>query len=828
MTNKVFVEVVVDNTSSNTDRFFTYIVPEEYKKDIEIGKKVLVPFGIGNKLVEGIIVNIICHTDIEYKRIKPIKTIFNDDPVLSNDLIKLSFWMKEKYLAQYSDILRTMLPTGTTNKAIDVVNLINNDKNILDKINSKNQLKIIEFLERHGEAEAQDIKEATGITNINPSLNSLFMSGIIQITKTVSSEVNKRYEKVVKRNFGFEHMEEALSKLAKNATKQIEIINYIKNIESIKLKELMMNTNCSLSSLKSLEEKKIIKIEDVEVKREAITKEIEPYNKVKLTQDQKYCVDKIYNDYLTNGYNKYLIHGVTGSGKTEIYLQLIEKVIEMGKQAIVLVPEISLTPQTVERFAGRFRNNVAVLHSGLSNGERYDEWRKIKEHEVQIVVGARSAIFAPFDNLAFIIIDEEHETSYKSSMNPKYNAIEVGEKRCEIEGATLILGSATPSIESYYKAKQGEYKLLELSNRVNRREMPEIKVIDMKKELDNGNKSMFSNILYNSIAENLNAKKQTILFLNRRGFSTFISCRKCGFVVKCKKCDISLTYHMAQNILKCHYCGYTMNPPTLCPSCNSKYIKYFGTGTQKVEEEVKRLFPHARTARMDIDSTSRKGSHERIFGKMKKGDIDILIGTQMISKGLDFPNVTLVGIIAADTTLNIPDFKASERTFQLLTQVGGRAGRGEYDGKVILQTYEPEHYSIVTAKSHDFISFYNKELSIRKEFNYPPFTDIINIIVSGENEKDTYNISNFIAEEIRQLIYKKTNSLEKREIVIGPMDAPIYKIKGKYRRQIIIKTNKSDILMVTKAIDWVNKKNREKKDYKKVNVSIDINPVSII
>ncbi len=828
MTDKVFVEVVVDNASSSTDRFYTYIVPEEYKKHIEIGKKVLVPFGKGNKLVEGIIVNIINDTDIDNSRIKPIKDIFNDDPILSKNLIRLSFWMKEKYLAQYSDIFRTMMPSGTVNKVTEFISLLDNEEEHYKKVKSKNQLKIIDFLMAHGESELQKIKDGTGIININSSINILVKNKIVQVAKKVNSEVNKKYERFVKRCFCTEDIEKIISTLSKNAIKQIEIVNYLKDIESISLKDIMIDTRCSLGSLKSLEEKGYLNIIDVEIKRDAITKEVNPYNKVRLTEKQEDCINKIYKDYLENGYNKYLIHGVTGSGKTEVYLQLIEKVLESGKQAIVLVPEISLTPQTVERFAGRFKNNVAVLHSRLSNGERYDEWRKIKEGEVQIVVGARSAIFAPFDKLAFVIIDEEHEASYKSSMNPKYNAIEVGEKRCEIEGATLVLGSATPSIESYYKAKQGEYKLLELPNRVNNKQMPNIEVIDMKKELDNGNKSMFSNALYSSILENFKANKQTILFLNRRGFSTFISCRKCGYVVKCKECDISLTYHMAQNILKCHYCGFTLKPPVLCPSCNSKYIKYFGTGTQRVEEEVRRLFPNARTSRMDMDTTTAKGSHERIFEKMKKGDIDILIGTQMITKGLDFPNVTLVGIIAADLTLNIPDFKASERTFQLLTQVGGRAGRGEYDGNVILQTYEPEHYSIKTAKYHDYVSFYNKEISIRKEFNYPPFRDIISITISGENEKDTYHVSNSIARDIKQEIFQETNSLEFNDTVIGPMEAPIYRIKNKYRRQIIIKAERANISMITKAIERVNKNSIEKNNYKNINVSIDFNPVSII
>ncbi|SCG83512.1 primosomal protein N' (replication factor Y) (superfamily II helicase) [Proteiniborus sp. DW1] len=828
MTDKDFVEVVVDNTSASTDRFYTYVVPEEYKKHIEVGKKVLVPFGKGNKLVEGVIVNVINNTEIPKSRIKPIKDIFNDDPILSKNLIELSFWMKDRYLAQYSDILKSMMPSGTINKVVEIIKLVNNEEAVYEKLKSKNQLKIIEFLKKHGETELQKIREATGIININPSINTLAKNEIIQVTRKINSEVNKKYERFVKRVFSTNDTEEVINTLSKNAIKQIEIVKYLKNIESISLKDIMVETSCSLSSLKALEEKGFITIVDVEIKRDAITKEINPYKKIKLTKEQEDCIDKIYRDYLENGYNKYLLHGVTGSGKTEVYLNLIERILESGKQAIVLVPEISLTPQTVERFAGRFRNNVAVLHSRLSNGERYDEWRKIKEGEVQIVVGARSAIFAPFDKLAFIIIDEEHEASYKSSMNPKYNAIEVAEKRCEIEGATLVLGSATPSIESYYKAKQGEYKLIELPNRVNNKEMPKIEVIDMKKELDNGNKSMFSNSLYSSILENLRANKQTILFLNRRGFSTFISCRKCGYVVKCKECDISLTYHMSQNTLKCHYCGFALKPPTICPSCGSKYIKYFGTGTQRVEEEIKRLFPNARVSRMDLDTTTAKGSHEKIFEKMKKGDIDILIGTQMITKGLDFPNVTLVGIIAADLTLNIPDFKASERTFQLLTQVGGRAGRGEYDGKVILQTYEPEHYSIMTAKSHDYVNFYNKEISIRKEFNYPPFRDIINIIISGENEKDTYNVASSIARDIRLEVFKQIDSAEHKETIIGPMEAPIYRIKNKYRRQIIIKAKRSNITLITKAIDRVNKDNIEKNNAKNISVSIDFNPVSII
>lgn len=828
MTYKAFAQIVVDNTSSNTDKLFTYSIPFEYEDKVQIGKKVIVPFGKGNKLVEGIIVNITNHTDIDFDKLKSIKIVLQDSPYLSEELIKLSLWIKDRYMSQYSEVIRTMLPSGTTNKVTEIISLTGMEENIWDKVKSRNQIKIIKHLLEYGEADLQQIKEATGIVNIKSSINSLLKNDLIQVNNRMSTDINKKYEKFVYRNFSLNNIDTILNTIAKNATKQKEIIEFFQNKETISLKELMIGTGSSLSSIKSLEEKGFVIIESIEVTRDAIVREIAPYNKFNLTRDQQKCVDIIYDDYIKNGFNKFLIHGVTGSGKTEIYLQLIEKIIDMGKQAIVLVPEISLTPQTVERFAGRFRNKVAVLHSRLSYGERYDEWRKIKSGEVQIAVGARSAIFAPFDNLGLIIIDEEHETSYKSSMNPKYNAIEVGEKRCEIEKATLVLGSATPSIETYYKAIEGEYRLLELPNRVNNKKLPKIEVIDMKQELDNGNKSMFSRELYKAIENNLINGKQAILFLNRRGFSTFVSCRKCGFVVKCKECDIALTYHMAQNILKCHYCGYAIKPPVICPNCRSKYIKYFGIGTQKVEEEVKKLFPQARITRMDMDTTSSKGSHEKIFEKMKKGNIDILIGTQMISKGLDFPNVTLVGIIAADITLNIPDFKAAERTFQLLTQVGGRAGRGDFEGRVVLQTYEPEHYSILTAKNHDYISFYNKEILIRKEFDYPPFTDIINIIISGGNEKKVFDAASKIANKIKYEIIKETNKLDLTEKIIGPMEAPIYRIKGKFRRQIIIKAESSDTFMIIKIIDRVNKESDVIEHNSDLRISTDINPVSII
>ncbi len=463
----------------------------------------------------------------------------------------------------------------------------------------------------------------------------------------------------------------------------------------------------------------------------------------------------------------------------------------------------------------------------MSLGERFDEWRKIREGEVDIAIGARSAIFAPFNNLGLIIIDEEHETSYKSSMNPKYNTIEVAEKRCELENSALVLGSATPSIESYYRAKKGEIKLLTLSKRANNKSLPPIEIVDMKEELDGGNKSIFSRRLYKSIQDNLLRKKQTILFLNRRGFSTFVSCRKCGYVVKCKNCDISLTYHRSNNMLKCHYCGLAKKPPTTCPECGSKYIKYFGIGTQRVEEIVKKSFPFARIARMDVDTTSKKGSHEKILDKVKNGEVDILIGTQMISKGLDFPNVTLVGIIAADISLNLPDYKSSERTFQLITQVGGRAGRGDYEGRAILQTYESNHYSIMTAQKHDYVGFYDTEILLRKEFNYPPFSNIISITIVGMNEKEVTKESKKLVSSLWIKLREKDVSFENNNI-LGPNPAPIVKIKSNYRWQVIIKCKDYEINDIKGIIEEICIIDKSKTNHYDTRFVIDINPISIL
>lgn len=491
----------------------------------------------------------------------------------------------------------------------------------------------------------------------------------------------------------------------------------------------------------------------------------------------------------------------------------------------MLVPEISLTPQTVDRFLSRFgEEKIAVLHSRLSVGERYDQWKKIERGDAKIVIGARSAIFAPVKNLGLIIIDEEHDDSYKSETNPRYNAKEIATYLAKEISLPVVLGSATPDINTYNKALNHDIQLLELTKRANNSSLPEVKIVDLRNELANGNKTMISDSLYGAIQDNLKNKKQTILFLNRRGFSTFIMCRDCGYTAKCKNCNITLTYHIKGNKLKCHYCGYETDALKICPNCKSKNIRYFGTGTQKLEEQIKEMFPEASTIRMDVDTVTKKNSHEDILNKFRNDNIDILIGTQMVVKGHHFPNVTLVGVIAADSSLHIDDYRANERTFQILTQVAGRAGRGKDKGQVIIQTYNPDAFCIQYAKQQDYKIFYNTEIQLRKQLRYPPFCDIILIGISSKSYKELEIISNKIYENLKEKIEKQNLKI----MLYKPVPAPVDKIKNKYRWRIIIKC-KIDNSIINQLQDTINSINQQSKNTKNsTRIIVDVNPTNMI
>ena len=636
-------------------------------------------------------------------------------------------------------------------------------------------------------------------------------------TKNVNKRIQDKKINVIYLKKEFNEINFDIENKKIKSDKQIRILNFIKDNQGCTIPEVETFTDCSRAIINTLIKNEYLELVEKKIERNPLNnKEIENTQNLKLTEEQENAFNEVSKIIDQNEHKQFLLYGVTGSGKTEVYLQLIDKVIKSNKSAIILVPEISLTPQMLDRFISRFgKEQIAVLHSKLSIGERHDEWERIKEEKAKIVIGARSAIFAPVKNLGIIIIDEEHDSSYKSEATPKYNAKEIAKKIAQEEKIPLLLGSATPDITTFYNSDNRKIKLLKLTKRANQSNLPKVEVIDLKRELANGNRSMLSFDLYQEIEKNLKNKLQTILFLNRRGYSTFIMCRNCGYTVKCKNCNISMTYHSYENKLKCHYCGYEEKLVKECPECKSDKIRYFGTGTQKLEQEIHKQFPQAKTIRMDVDTVTKKNSHEEILNKFKNEDIDILIGTQMVVKGHHFPKVTLVGVIAADSSLNIDDYRATERTFQILTQVAGRAGRENLPGKVIIQSYNPENFSIQDAKKQNYEKFYDKEIILRKQLKYPPFCDIIIIGFNSTDETEIKKVSEIAYE------YAKNNLNNEEFKIFKPMPSPIDKIQNKYRWRIIIKGNMNE-----KANEVLNNLLKEiyNKDFKNTKITIDVNP----
>lgn len=604
-------------------------------------------------------------------------------------------------------------------------------------------------------------------------------------------------------------------------------VSYVRIIDRIKANEFLKESRSTKQ--KEIIEKLLIKDEKTTIGLSSNIKIlidkglIEKYEVEEYRLKEEYSASKVYelNKYQKEAYNQInnsekdiiVLNGVTGSGKTEIYMSLIDDQIKAGKEAIMLVPEISLTPQIIARFKAHFNEDIAILHSGLSDGEKFDEYKKILRKEVKIVVGARSAIFAPFTNLGIIIIDEEHSDTYKQESNPRYDAKEVAFLRGKHNQAKVILGSATPTIESYARAKHGYYELVKLEKRANNASLPIVNIVDMSKEFKKNN-TMFSKELLLNIEDRLNKKEQIMLLLNKRGYSSYLTCQSCGEVRKCPNCDITLTYHKTSNMNRCHYCGYAENNSNICPECHKESMKLMGYGTEKVEEELKKLFPSMRVLRMDMDTTSKKGSHKEIIEKFMNHEADCLLGTQMIAKGLDFPLVTLVGVIQADTILNLPDFRANEKTYDLLSQVSGRAGRSDLKGKVIIQTFNPDNYAIKLSKTHNYEEFYNEEMAIRKKLIYPPFTFISLVKVSGKEFNTTIKEANKIGEYLRRKIDK--------EIVLGPSVASLSKINNIYYFEIIIKyKDKEHMIKLLNEVKLLTENNS------KIHVEFDINPISL-
>lgn len=625
------------------------------------------------------------------------------------------------------------------------------------------------------------------------------------------STLQRKYVRLIKSE------EEFIKILEKSRSKnQLETAKFLLSGDA-SLSEICEKPFCSSQVIKALKEKGIVETYLEAQRRNPFSnKTIVKSQKLTPTKEQEEALAVLKDALDKDESDTYLLHGITGSGKTEVFMQIISEVISKGKTAIVLVPEISLTPQMTDRFLGRFGDKIAILHSVLSKGERLDEWNRIQNGEAKVVIGARSAIFAPLSDIGIIIIDEEHENTYRSEQSPRYDAREVAKKRCEQNNAPLLLASATPDITSYYKAMTGEYTLIKMTRRYNEVNLPDIKIADMRRELKEGNRSMLSRALSEEIRKNLEKKEQTVLFLNRRGFSTFVSCRDCGYVASCPQCSIALTYHKAEETLNCHYCGYKTKVIKECPSCNGHHVKYFGAGTQKLEEEIKKIFPSASLIRMDVDTTTKKGSHERILKTFSDEKIDILLGTQMVSKGLDFPDISLVGVIAADMSLNIDDYKASERTFDLITQVSGRAGRGNKKGRAVIQTYNPENDVINMAKKQDYEAFYESEIAYRKLFGYPPFLDIVSFVFSSEDEAKAESAS----KETEKL---SDSLLSGREYTkYGSMPCPVSKIKGSYRYRFWIKCKVDDEMLSLLKEIYLSHKNKD------VRLTLEINPGSML
>jgi primosomal protein N' (replication factor Y) len=769
-------KVIVDVPTSRTNRPFDYLVPEWLKPLLAVGSRVVVPFG--PRKLQGYVVDVAEHAGgLEgHAKLREIERVLDDSPPLTPELLELAEWMSRQYLCPWVMAIQAMIPAvlkGKSEKWLTATEL-------LDESTAGQSPLLWELVRRRQIPESEVEKRFADEHLLVPGW---IHSGLLTIEYQVTDRTTRKWQSFVKLQLDENELREAIQSLPARAEQMRRVLQFLAAHAGQLLSAATIQEELGItrSPLKSLEQRGWISFVQQEVYRDPYAhRRFTRTEKPVFTPQQQQVLSPIQSAIRSDAYASFLLHGVTGSGKTEVYMEAIEQTLAQGKEAIFLVPEISLTPQMVERFKARFGASVAVLHSGLSQGERYDEWRKIIRRQVRVVVGARSAVFAPFHNLGLIVIDEEHESSYKQEETPRYHAREVALWRARKNGAVLLLGSATPALETYALATRGRYQLLEMKERVGNRPLPQVHVVDMREELRSENRSMFSRLLYEKIEERLAKKEQMVLFLNRRGFSTFVMCRSCGCTLRCVHCDISLTYHRTNHTARCHYCGYTIPQPSRCPECQSEHIRFFGTGTQKVEEELARLFPGIRVIRMDVDTTSRKGAHEELLRQFRTGQGDVLLGTQMIAKGLDFPRVTLVGVIAADTSLHLPDFRAAEKTFQLLTQVGGRAGRHELEGDVIVQTYTPEHYSIVHATHHDYTSFYREEMDQRRRTGYPPYYRLVLITFSHEEVPVVIRAASVMADYLRPRLAATTR-------LLGPVASPIARMKDRFRFQIMLK-----------------------------------------
>ncbi|WP_123039961.1 primosomal protein N' [Cohnella candidum] len=789
----IIARVIVDVPTRETDRPFDYEVPERLAAWTEIGSRVAVPFG--GRTLQGFVVGFAPEAEVDRSRLKSLTDVLDALPPLTPELVELGVWMSRRWVCPLVVALQAMLPAALKGRTEKYIAPAEGAEVPPDA--DESEAAVWQAFRRGSAVKWSSLLQQ--FPDRGPLLKRWLKEGRLTELQKVEDRLSVKTVPVVYPPDS-DKLDELLREFPARARKQRDVLAYLaEHPEPIALAALAEATDVSAQVIRALADRGSVEIRQVTEDRDPYQgREFAASSPLALTPAQQAALDPIASSLASREHRVFLLHGVTGSGKTEIYLQAIQMCLSQGREAIVLVPEIALTPQMVDRFKSRFGARVAVLHSRLSQGERYDEWRKIREGRAQVAVGARSAVFAPFAKIGLIVIDEEHETSYKQEESPKYHARDVAAERARLSGAAVVFGSATPSLESYAAAADGEgyagdITYVALPERVGDRPLPAVRIVDMREELRLGNRAMFSGALKQALEERLRREEQAVLLLNRRGYSTFVMCRSCGYTCSCPHCDIALTYHRGSRNLRCHYCGYAEAEPETCPSCQSKHIRFFGTGTQKVEEALAETFPGIRVIRMDVDTTTEKGSHEKWLTMFRERKADVLLGTQMVAKGLDFPRVTLVGVLAADAALRLPDFRAAERTFQLLTQVAGRAGRHELPGEVVIQTYDPEHFSVASVQGHDYKGFVRQELHTRRLLGYPPYGRLISVTFTHESVPMLLSTGEMFARLMRERAASMGLGSAAQPgdrpgmDVLGPVPSPIPRLKDRYRFQCMVK-----------------------------------------
>jgi len=801
-----------------------YQVPSSLREKIEVGSRVLVP--LGKRKVTAYVIALPASSNIE--RIKPIEKILDSSPLFSLSDLSFFRWIASYYCCSLGEVIKNALPSGINVKTDRHISITPQGlKALTDQNLSHSEEQLLVRLEGKSAVAVKSLLKSLKYKKILPMIASLLHKNYITMTQCQrSSIVTSRKEKV------FQVNEEIISTLplsdwkgiVKKAPRQYEILKWLWREGKTPQKSIVSRWGRVESTLRALEKKKLVVgfFREMYRKPFLVDEEYDSASPPEMTSEQSDALQKIVSSIREKKYASFLLHGITGSGKTEVYIRAIEATIETGRGAIMLVPEIALTPQFISIFQARFGDKIAQLHSGLSQGERFDEWRRIRNKEVQIVIGARSAIFAPLDSPGIIVVDEEHDSAYKQDQRTCYNARDLALVKGKMNNAVVILGSATPMLETYYNTKIGKINYLHLSHRINNRPLPRIEVVDMRNEKSG---VLLTPKLINAIRKRWGRREQTLLFLNRRGFAPFVMCQKCGYTLHCSNCDVSLVYHHNKRALLCHYCNYYIPAPDTCPHCRSHKVKKFGFGTEKLEKEVLRHFPAMNVGRLDKDTTAKRNSLQHILRQFRTGKTDLLIGTQMIALGHDLPRVTLVGIIAADQSLNFPDFRAGEKTFQLLTQVAGRSGRGRIPGKVIIQTYNPHYPSIRMAITQNFQSFYEQEIAHRKDLDYPPFSRLVNFRIIGRSLVRTRKFAAMLGKLTMELKHEE-DSFQNTIEILGPAEAPWEKLKGNYRWQMLVKGRNRKILHRFAEKIIIDVKPQIK--ISGVQLSVDVDPINLL